>query len=147
MLKDWDLFFLCALIEYTGREYHLSRKDVANSFGLQGIRHIYQHAGVLHCLPIEQACDEQAAVHNIRMGTFDNISTCKYTVPDFWDIADVYEMLIQNVHSQSQNTLEEDILTVFNSWLIEKINNFNTALYYQTEQYLFECYKAGYILE
>ncbi len=36
----------------------------------------------------------------VKMGKFDNVSTCKYSVPDYWDIGDVFSRLVEDCFSK-----------------------------------------------
>ena len=40
---------------------------------------------------------------NIPEGKFDNVSMCRYTVPDYWDIGEVYERLIEDIYDDAEN--------------------------------------------
>jgi hypothetical protein len=39
-----DLFFVCSLIEYVGRQTKNERKVVVNALGLKGLEHYYELA-------------------------------------------------------------------------------------------------------
>ena len=89
--------------------------------------------------------DDFIVRNNITNGEYDNISKCKYAVPDYWDIGEVFERLIEDSYE------EEDVISgmieVYNSWLAEKILNFNSDLYYQSREYIAACFKEGKLLE
>ena len=38
------------------------------------------------------------------------------------------------------------MIAVYNSWITRKTDNFNTSMYYVSPNYLFESYKASYVL-
>ena len=61
-----------------------------------------------------------------------------------WEIGEVFERLIEDIYDEKD--VFKGIREVYSSWLAEKILNFNSDLYYQSRQYLAECYKAGKIL-
>lgn len=105
---------------------------------------IYNYQDVFHCEPIEKVADDFITRKNIPTGEYDNISTCKYNVPDYWDIGEVFERLIEDCFDE--NEIFIGIREIYNSWLAEKIFNFNTDLYYQPRDYLAECYRAGEII-
>uniref|UniRef100_UPI00388DAC8E hypothetical protein n=1 Tax=Methanobrevibacter sp. TaxID=66852 RepID=UPI00388DAC8E len=67
-----------------------------------------------------------------------------YNIPDYWEIGEVFERLIEDNYDEKD--VFRGIKEVFSSWLAEKILNFNSYLYYQSRQYLAECYKAGEII-
>ena len=54
------------------------------------------------------------------------ISSCKYAVPDYWDVGEVFERLIED------NYDEKDVIAgikeVYNAWITEEILNFNSDL-------------------
>lgn len=141
--NDNDLFFLCSLIEYIGRQQKQERKAVVLSLGEKVLRHIYSYADVLHCEPIEKTADEFISSCNIPSGDFDNVMTCRYDVPDYWTIGEVYERLIEDV---CEDDPVSTLLEVYASWIDKAISNYNSDFYYQPRDYISECYRAGDIL-
>lgn len=141
--NDSALMFTCSLIEYIGREQKLSRADVVKALGISNITRIYQYADVLHCEPIARVADEYIGMAKIETGSYDNVKKCKYEVPDYWTIGEVYERLIEDV--SEQNVLET-LLTVYASWISEAISNYNSDFFYQPRDYIRECYLAGEVI-
>ena len=143
MQRDSALMFTCSLIEYIGRERKLRRADVVKLLGTEVVRRIYQHADVLHSEPIEHVAREFVELSNIPVGDFDNITSCRYSIPDYWTIGEVYQRLIEDV---AEGPTIDMLADVYASWLSDAISNYNTDLYYQPRDYLRECYRAGEIL-
>lgn len=137
------LFYTCSLIEFIARNTNNQRKDIIFYLG-DDLERIYNYQDVFHCEPIEKVADDFITRKNIPTGEYDNISTCKYNVPDYWDIGEVFERLIEDCFDE--NEIFIGIREIYNSWLAEKIFNFNTDLYYQPRDYLAECYRAGEII-
>lgn len=137
------LFYTCSLIEFISRQTTNHRNDVVEFLG-GDVERIYNYQDVFHCEPIEKVADDFITRNNIQTGDYDNISKCEYDVPDYWDIGEVFERLIEDSYD------EEDIFVgireVYSSWLAEKILNFNSDLYYQPRDYLAECYREGEII-
>ena len=88
---------------------------------------------------IEKIADEYIRLAEIRKGTFDNISTCRFTVPDYWDMGDVYSRLITDVGGADRIA---SLIEVYHSELSEEIQDFNSALYYQSRGYLAASYRG-----
>ena len=44
-----------------------------------------------------KTADEYIRMQNITEGDFDNVGACKYNVPDYWTIGEVYKRLIEDV--------------------------------------------------
>ena len=128
--RDNDLFFTCSLIEYISRKTKNIRADVVNKLGKTRISKIYELADVYHCDNIDSVSDEFIADANIRMGEFDNVSDCGYALPSYWDIGKVYKRLIK----------------VYSSFISSKIDDYNSSVYYENPNYIFECYKENKIL-
>ena len=143
MKNDNALFFTCSLIEYIGRITRNRRKDVVH-FLDRDLKRIYSHADVFHCEPIEKVADDFIQRNQITEGSYDVIKNAKYSIPDYWDIGEVFQRLIED--TCDENNLIEGIKEVFSSWLAEKILNFNSDLYYQSRDYLAECYREGKII-
>ena len=136
-------FYLCSLIEFIGRQQKLRRRDVINDIGEKTLRRIYSHADILHCEPIEKTADDFIVMCEIPEGSFDNVVSCKYEVPDYWAIGEVYERLIEDV---CDDDVIAKLIEVYNSWIDREISNYNSDLFYQPRDYLRECYLAGKIL-
>lgn len=148
----WDsaLMFTCSLIEYIGRERKLRRSEVVSSMGREVIARIYRHADVLHSEPIEHVADEYVELARIPFGAFDNVAACRYEVPDYWTIGEVYERLVEDVCESDVDgggdAPIDGIMSVYTSWIDGAISDYNTDFYYQPRDYLLECYKAGEVL-
>lgn len=143
MKNNNNLFYTCSLIEYIGRITKNKRKDLVQ-YMKPDIGRIYNYADVFHCEPIEKVADDFIERNEVPTGNYDNIKASKYEIPDYWDIGEVFERLIEDV--SGDEITEEKIIEVFSSWITEKILNFNSDLYYQPREYLAECYRAGKIL-
>lgn len=137
------LFFTCSLIEYIGRVTKNTRRDVVKYLE-NDIKRIYSYADVFHCEPIEKVADDFIVRNNIPTGSFDNVAKAKYEIPDYWDIGEVFERLIEDSYEEGEAV--KGIKEVFSSWLADKIQNYNSDLYYQSREYLAECYKSNKIL-
>ena len=138
------LFFTCSVIEFIGRKMKRTRQDVTDCLGRNQIARIYEYADVFHCEPMEKVTSELIEECRIQQGTFDNAANCRYTVPDYWDIGEVYERLIEDIFPDEQ--IVDGIWEVYHSWIDACISDFNTDFYYQSREYIAECYRAGEIL-
>ena len=141
-----DLFFVCSLIEYIGRRTHNLRSTVVNALGRDELRHIYEYADVYHCENIDKVADELQEKHHLENGDFDNIAEARYSVPTHWDIGKVYHRLIIDVAKATGSDIIDTMMTVYNSWITRKIDNYNSSMYYENESYIFESYQAGTVL-
>ena len=140
-----DYFYVCALIEYIGRETHNHRSDVVNAIGENGIAKLLHDAEVNHCLSFEQVSDEVIDYYKISQGTFDTISSCKYTVPSYLDIGKLYSIMIEDCAQQGKELSE--LMKIFTSFISDEISDFNTDLYYQNPDYLECSYREGKLLD
>mgnify|MGYP005761479093 FL=1 len=138
------LFFTCSLIEYIGRRVKRTRKEVADYLGKDRIARIYEYADVFHCEPIEKVAAEFMEESGITKGDFDNVKECRYSVPDYWDIGEVYERLIEDSYADEQ--IVDGIWEVYHSWIDAHISDYNTDFYYQPRDYIAACYKEGVVL-
>lgn len=77
----------------------------------------------------------------------DNVAACRYTVPDYWTIGEVYERLIEDVTGEDEDNehLIDHLMEVYTSWIDDAISNYNSDFYYQSRNYLFACYQEGEI--
>lgn len=143
MKNNSDLFYTCSLIEYIGRKQKQKRKDVVRLLGRETIKRIYKYADVFHCEPIEKTADDFINICNIPAGTYDNVERAKYEVPDYWTIGEVYERLIEDVSEDSTEAIVDTIMAVYDSWISDSISNYNTDFYYQSREYIYQCYTEG----
>ena len=143
MKNNSALFYTCSLIEYIGRERKLKRSEVIHALGESAIRRIYRYADVFHCEPIEKTADDFITNLNIPEGDFDNVASCRYTVPDYWTIGEVYERLIEDLSGSREEDVLKNLMDVYTSWINGVISNYNSDFYYQSREYILECYREG----
>ena len=144
MSENNDLFYVCSLVEYIGRERKLRRSEVVAGLGEETLRRIYRHAGVFHCEPIAKVAADFIALRSLPEGNFDNVAACRYSVPSYWDIGAVHARLIEDVADGADPVSK--LVEVYSSWMSDALSRFNSDLYYQPRTYLAECYRAGTIL-
>ncbi|MCD8165841.1 MAG: hypothetical protein LUE93_06780 [Bacteroides sp.] len=138
-----DLFFVCSLIEYIGRKTKNHRNVVVNAIGREKLRHLYELADVYHSENIDKISDELIRDCRIEQGVFDNIEKANYLIPTHWDIGKVYKRLIVDVWNKQGKEPVDALIEVYNSWLSRKIEDFNSSLYYENPDYLYESYVKG----
>ena len=143
--EENDLFYTCSLIEYIARKTLNTKKDIINIIGKDSVGRIYRLADVYHCENIDKVSDEYIEKFNIQKGNyhFDNY---KYRIPTYFEIGKVYERLIVMVNPDPKDYVDTTV-EVLTSWIIPKIDNYNSSMYYENPQYIYACYKEGYILE
>ena len=139
-----DLFYVCSLIEYIGRERKLRRSEVVSWLGEKIIRRIYKYADTFHCEPIAKVADDFITMCNLPVGDFDNVAACRYDVPGYWDIGAVYARLIEDVRGDAD--FVSKLVEVYSSWLSDALSRFNSDLFYQPREYIAECYRNGYVV-
>ena len=144
MSENNDLFYVCSLVEYIGRERRLRRSEVVAGLGEETLRRIYRHAGVFHCEPIAKVAEDFIALRSLPEGNFDNVAACRYAVPSYWDIGAVHARLIEDVADGADPVSK--LVEVYSSWMSDALSRFNSDLFYQPRAYLAECYRAGTIL-
>lgn len=145
MKNNSALFFTCSLIEYIGRKQKQRRSAVVKYMGRDTIKRIYKYADVFHCEPIEKTADEFITRCNIPADSFDNVARCRYDVPDYWTIGEVYERLVEDITEDNIDMIIDNIIKIYSSWIDDVISNYNSDFYYQSREYICECYKEGRI--
>ena len=143
--EENDLFFVCSLIEYIARKTKNTKKVVVEKLGKEKIKKIYELAEVYHSENIDKVSDEFIEKASIDIGTYNHISDCKYIIPSYWDIGKVYKRLIIMVDDNKEKYVST-LMEILSSWIIEKIDNYNSSMYYENPDYIYECYKAGKVL-
>jgi hypothetical protein len=138
-----NLFFLCSLIEYIGRKTKNHRNVIVNAIGKNNLQHIFDLADIYHSENMDKLTAEIVEKYNIKDGVFDNILNAKYSIPSHWDIGKVYKRLIIAVSKREEKPLIDAFIEVYNLWLSRKIEDFNSSVYYENPEYLFQSYIAG----
>lgn len=143
--NDSALFFTCSLIEQLGRMLHAKRGDVVMALGETGARIIYDYADVLHCEPIAKVAEDAAERFSLEPGVYDNVDEARYAVPDVWIMGKVYARLVEDV--SGDDDVVKTLMEVYASWIDERLCDYNAAFYYQSRDYLAECYRQGTVLD
>ena len=144
--KSNDLFYVCSVIDYIARKTRNTRKDTVNSLGTANIDKLYRLADVYHCENIDKVTDEFITDAAIPTGNFDNITLCDYKVPTYWEIGRVYSRLIKQAADERKKDNINTLFEVYNSWITESIDNYNSDMYYSNPDYIFQSYKHGDVL-
>lgn len=138
-----DLFYVCTVIEFVARNTRNHVRDIINRLSDDELRHQLRAASANHCLSMEQICDEWVEDYSIPMGSYDNISACRYSVPSVTSIGRVYQRLICDV---TDGNIVESMREVYNSFISDEISDFNSSFYYSNPDYLRCSYEEGYVL-
>lgn len=144
--EDNDLFYTCSLIEYISRKTKNARATVVNRLGRKRLEKILDLADVYHCDNIERVSADFIEDARIEDGMFDNVAECRYAVPSYWDIGKVYKRLIKRVAEEEAKPVVDVIVEIYNSFISEKIDDYNSSVYYENPSYIFECYREQKML-
>lgn len=144
--KDNDLFFTCGLIDYIARKTKNTRADIVNALGKARLEKIYDLADVYHCDNIDRVSDDFIREAGIKEGNFDNVGTCQYAIPTHWEIGKVYRRLIKQVAKNEKISVIDALMEVYNSFISQKIDDYNSSVYYENPSYIFESYKEKKML-
>ena len=139
-----DLFFVCSLIDYVARKTQNRRRDVVNAVGREKIRKLFEFADVYHCENIDKVTQDLIENHHILNGNFDNVGTCQYDVPTHWDIGKVYKRLIFKIAQNENCDLIDALFDVYNSWISDKIDDYNCSMYYMPPDGIYASWQDGY---
>ena len=148
MKNNNSLFYVCSLLEYIGRLQKLERSELVRRLGKDRLKRLYKDADTLHCEPIEKIADEVVSIFGLDAGAFDNVSRCRYEVPDYWTIGEVYERLVEDICAENEDVdfIVDIVLQVYTSWIDKAISNYNTDFFYQSREYIFACWKEGEVI-
>lgn len=143
--KSNDLFFTCSLIDYIARKTKNKRSVVVNTLGDERIRKIYDLADIYHSDNIERVSDDFIEEAGILLGDFDNVHLAKYTVPSHWDIGKVYKRLILGIAREKEIDIIEALMQGYNSFVSDKIDDYNSSFYYDAPQNILNAFIDGFI--
>lgn len=140
-----DLFYLCSLIEFIGRETKNKGTEIVNILGYDELMHIFKHAEVYHCERIESVADEYINDFKIKTGQYDQVAKAENNYPTHWDLGKIYMRLIRDI--SEDDDLVKKLIEVYNSWIVDSIENYNSAFYYMPPGYIKACYEEEEVLE
>lgn len=143
--KENDLFFTCSLIEYIARKTRNKRSVVANALGKKLISKIYDLADIYHSDNIDRVSDDFIREAHIPTGNFDNVSAARYSIPSHWDIGKVYKRLVLGISAEKNLEIADAVLAAYNSFVSEKIDDYNSSFYYEAPQNILNAYLDGKI--
>ena len=141
--KKNDLFFLCSLIEYIARKTLNKPQVIVNALGRKNLEKIYDLADVYHCDNIDDVSDDFISECNIQQGSFDNVNTCMYNVPTHWDIGKVYKRLVLSIAEEENTDVISALIRLHSNILVDKIENYNSDMYYQNNSILLDYYRGN----
>ena len=140
-----DLFYVCSLIDCIARQTTNKRSYIVNTLGKAKIEKIYDLADIYHSDNIERVANDFITSANIENGTFDNVAEAKYAIPSYWDIGKVYKRLILGVAKAKNISIVDALIEVYNSFISEKIDNYNSSFYYEVPSVILNSYLNGRI--
>lgn len=138
-----DVFFVCSLIGYMARKTKNRPADIVDALGKTRIRKLLDLAEVYHSDNIDAVSDSLIREAGIAPGRFDNISTAKYGAPGFWDIGKVYKRLVLGIAKEKQIPVVDALWDAYHSFVSDKIENYNSAFYYDNPQNILNAYFYG----
>lgn len=138
-----DLFFVCSLIEHIARKTKNTKKYVALKLGKNRIKKIYDLAEVYHSENIDKITCELSEEANIDEGNY--VLKLSDGKPTFWELGKVYQKLILKMDNNPREFVD-NLMKLLSSPLIEKIDNYESSLYYENIDYLYECFLKNKIL-
>lgn len=138
-----DLFFVCSLIENVSRCTKNKKEYVVKCLGEEKIKKIYELADVYHSENLDKVTEEIIKECNIKEGNY--ILKTKNNKPTIWEIGRVYQNFILKVNSDEKYYIDT-LINVLSSWIIEKIDNYESSLYYENTDYIYECFKENKII-
>lgn len=141
--KENDLFFTCSLIDYIARKTKNRRSTVVNALGRDLVAKIYDLADIYHSDNIDRVSDDFIEAAHISSGSFDNVAAARYALPSHWDIGKVYKRLILGIAREKDMDVVDALVSAYNSFVSDKIENFNSSFYYDAPQNILNAYLEG----
>lgn len=143
--EENDVFFVCSLIEQIARMTKNTRSDIVRALGANYIAHLYEFADTYHCEPIGDIARRCIEKKSIEPGTFDNVAAARYAVPSVWDIGKVFKRLALGIAAHDGVNVPEAIIRAFTSFVADKIEDYNSAFYYDAPQNILNAYIYGVV--
>ncbi len=141
-----NLFYLCLLIEYIARATRNHNRVVVNALDEARLQKIYDLADVYHSDNIERVASDFIDEAKIEQGSFD-VTAADYSIPSYWDMGKVYKRLILKVSNDTPEQYIKTAITVYNTWIADRIDNYNSSFYYSSPDYIYQSYLYGEALD
>lgn len=110
---------------------------MVNALGEARLQKIYDLADVYHSDNIERVASDFIDEAKIEQGSFDVT----------WDMGKVYKRLILKVSNDTPEQYIKTAVTVYNSWIADRIDNYNSSFYYSSPDYIYQSYLYGEALD
>ena len=143
--KENDLFFTCSLIDYIARKTKNKRADIVTMLGKDAVARIYDLADVYHSDNIDRVSDDFIASCGSTQGNFDSDANTRYAVPSHWDIGKVFKRLVLGIAKEKHLTTIDALFAAYQSFVSEKIEDFNSSFYYDAPQNILNAFLYGTI--
>lgn len=138
-----DAFYVCSLIEHIARRTQNRSSDVVRKLGSVNIANLYEFADTYHCENIDDVAERFIAKTGIEQGDFDNVAAARYAVPSIWDIGKVFKRLALGISAHDGVSVPEAIVRAYSSFVADKIEDYNSAFYYDAPQNILNAYVYG----
>ncbi|MBR2840475.1 MAG: hypothetical protein IKF01_01240 [Bacilli bacterium] len=138
-----NLFFVCSLIEYIARKTKNTKKYIVQKLGKDKVSKIYDLAEVYHSENIDKVTDELIKELNIDEGSY--VLNIKNGKPTFWELGRIYQRLILK-KDKNPDMFIDNLIIILTSFIIPKLDNYDSSLYYENIDYLYECLISGKVL-
>lgn len=113
--------------------------------GKKRIEKIYELADVYHSDNIDRVSDDFIQESGIINGNFDNVKNGRYSIPSHWDMGKVYKRLVLGAAREKHMDIVDALIDVYNSFVCEMIDNYNSSFYYDNPQNILNAYLTGEI--
>ena len=138
-----DAFYVCSLIEHIARRTQKRSSDVVRRLGAANIANLCEFADTYHCENIDDVADRFIAKAGIERGDFDNVKAARYIVPSIWDIGKVFKRLALGISTHDGVSVPEAIVRAYSSFVADKIEDYNSAFYYDAPKNILNAYVYG----
>ena len=138
-----NLFFVCSLIEYIARKTKNTKKYIVQKLGKDKVSKIYDLVEVYHSENIDKVTDELIKELNIDEGSY--VLNIKNGKPTFWELGRIYQRLILKKDNNPYMFID-NLIIILTSFIIPKLDNYDSSLYYENIDYLDECLISGKVL-
>ena len=138
--EDKKLFYICALIDYIARKTKNKRRVIVDVLGQERIGRAGELADFYGNSNLEEVCRVLTKESQIEPGDFDNVGACQYDIPSHWDIGRVYKRLIKQVVKVKNVDEVDAIFEVYHSFISDKIDDYNSIVYCENPDYIFEAF-------
>lgn len=142
-----DILYTCSILGFIARATNNYPDRIAGILGKDKIAHIFSFADVYHCVTFEESAEELTENIDIPNGLRNMEQYEPDFIPSVVSVAATYTALIEDTLGETETVPEAIYRVMTDEFIVQQIENYNSAFFYSGDSYVLACYKEGKVLD